>query len=471
MAVDFASESLDIVDVVVVGAGPAGMSAATRAAHAGLSVVLLDEQNAVGGQIYRAIGTADLRRKEILGPDYAAGTAVADAFAHSGARYIANASVWQVTRERTVHYLKDGKVGSFEGKRVILASGALERPFPIPGWTLPGVLTAGAAQILLKSAGEVPSSPPILAGCGPLLYLLGWQYVRAGVPIRALVDTTRREDRWRAKRHLLSALRAWPFLSKGLHLIRTLRQAGVPMYEGADNLRVEGKTATDGTARAAALAFTTHAGAQRIEADVILLHQGVVPNTQFTHALRAAHRWDDAQLCFTPEVDAWGEIDVPGIFVVGDGAGIGGAQAAAEQGLLAALAAASQLGAIDTAAREREAASHRAALSRAMRIRPFLDSLYRPRDANRIPADDTIVCRCEEVTAGDLRGFVSLGCVGPNQAKSFGRCGMGPCQGRMCGLTVTEVIADARKVSPAEVGYYRIRPPIKPLTLGELAGE
>ncbi|RDV00747.1 NAD(P)/FAD-dependent oxidoreductase [Trinickia dinghuensis] len=468
MAADFTSES---VDVVVVGAGPAGMSAATRAARAGLSVVLLDEQDAVGGQIYRAIGRADARRKDILGPDYTAGSAIAEAFAHSGARHVSNASVWQVTRERTVHYLKDGQVGSFEAKRVILASGALERPFPIPGWTLPGVLTAGAAQILLKSSGEVPASAPILAGCGPLLYLLGWQYVRAGVPIRALVDTTRHEDRWRAKRHLLSALRAWPFLSKGLQLIRTLRHAGVPIHEGADNLRVESTTASDGTQRAAALAFTTPAGQQRIEADVILLHQGVVPNTQFTQALRATHRWDDAQLCFTPQVDAWGELDVPGIFVAGDGAGIGGAQAAAEQGALSALAVVSQLGAIDAAARDREAATHRALLARVMRIRPFLDSLYRPREANRIPADDTIVCRCEEVTAGELRSFVALGCVGPNQAKSFGRCGMGPCQGRMCGLTVTEVIADARKVSPAEVGYYRIRPPIKPLTLGELAGE
>ncbi|WP_114814483.1 NAD(P)/FAD-dependent oxidoreductase [Paraburkholderia kururiensis] len=468
MAADFASEN---VDVVVVGAGPAGMSAAARAARAGLSVVLLDEQDAVGGQIYRAIGRADAQRKEILGPDYAIGASIADAFAQSGARHVANASVWQVTREHAVHYLKDGKVGSFAAQRVILASGALERPFPIPGWTLPGVMTAGAAQILLKSAGEVPSSAPVLAGCGPLLYLLGWQYVRAGVPIRALVDTTRHEDRWRAKRHLLSALRAWPFLSKGLHLIRTLREARVPIYEAADNLSVDGKADSNGVQRAAALSFTSQGRTHRVEADVILLHQGVVPNTQFTQALRATHRWNDAQLCFTPQVDAWGELDVPGIFVAGDGAGIGGAQAAAEQGTLAALAAAAQLGAIDAATRDREAAVHRAALERVMRIRPFLDSLYRPRDANRIPADSTVVCRCEEVTAGELRGFVALGCVGPNQAKSFGRCGMGPCQGRMCGLTVTEVIADARKVSPEEVGYYRIRPPIKPLTLGELAGE
>lgn len=459
------------IDVAVIGAGPAGLSAATQAARAGLSVVVLDEQESVGGQIYRAIERSDAQRRDILGPDYQAGSAITTAFARSGARYVPNASVWQVTREKTVHYLKDGKVGSFEAKRVVLATGALERPFPIPGWTLPGVLTAGAAQILLKSAGEVPSEPPVLVGCGPLLYLLGWQYVRAGVPIRALVDTTRHEDRWRAKRYMVSALRAWPYLSKGLQLMRTLRDAGVPMHEAADDLRVEGVIGEDGAERANALSFSVRGVSHRIEAKVILLHQGVVPNTQFSLSLRASHKWDGAQLCFTPTTDQWGELDVPGIFVAGDGGGIGGAQAAQMQGELTALAIAAQLGAIDAKTRDQSAAPRFRRLAEVMRIRPFLDSLYRPRDENRVPKDEVIVCRCEEVTAGQLRQFVELGCLGPNQAKSFGRCGMGPCQGRMCGLTVTEVIADARSVAPETVGYYRIRPPIKPLTLGELAGE
>ena len=459
------------VDVAVIGAGPAGLAAATRAAGAGLSVVLLDEQETVGGQIYRAIERSDAQRREILGPDYVTGAALAEAFAHSGARYEPNASVWQVTRERSVHYLKDGKTGSFEAKRVVLATGALERPFPIPGWTLPGVLTAGAAQILLKSAGEVPAEPPVLVGCGPLLYLLGWQYVRAGVPLRALVDTTRHEDRWRAKRHMISALRAWPYLAKGLQLLRALREAGVPIHEGADDLRIEGAPGDDGTDRAHALSFSVRGVPQRIEASVFLLHQGVVPNTQFSWSLRATHHWDDAQLCFTPQTDAWGELDVAGIFVAGDGGGIAGAQAAEAQGELSALAIATQLGALDQATRNHNAAPLLRRLAEVKRIRPFLDTLYRPRDENRVPQDDVQVCRCEEVTAGDVRRFVELGCQGPNQAKSFGRCGMGPCQGRLCGLTVTEVIAEARKVSPATVGYYRIRPPIKPLTLGELAGE
>jgi NADPH-dependent 2,4-dienoyl-CoA reductase/sulfur reductase-like enzyme len=452
------------VDVVVIGAGPAGMSAAIAAAGAGASVVLLDEQPTPGGQIYRAITQTDAARIELLGPDYAAGRALADAFATSGARYESGVAVWEVTRERRVNALQDGRVRSWQAQRVVLATGAMERPVPIPGWTLPGVMTAGAAQILLKAARVVPATGGlVLAGCGPLLYLLGWQYLRAGVKIRAIVDTTERADHRRAFAHAAGALRGWRVLAKGVKLMLALRRAGVPFHTGATGLAIEG------TDKAQALRFSAGGREHRIDADLVLLHQGVVPNTQFSWSLRASHRWDDAQLCWTPQSDAWGELDVPGIFIAGDGAGVGGAQAAALQGRLAGWQLAQQLGRIDAAERDRRATPVRAALTKQLAVRPFLDALYRPK--LRVPADDVIVCRCEEVTAGQLRSHVALGCTGPNQAKSFGRCGMGPCQGRLCGLTVTEVIAQARGVSPAEVGYYRIRPPIKPITLGELARE
>ena len=101
--------------------------------------------------------------------------------------------------------------------------------------------------------------------------------------------------------------------------------------------------------------------------------------------------------------------------------------------------------------------------------RAFLDVLNRPADALRKPVGDTIVCRCEEVTARQVRDTADLGCEGPNQMKAFLRCGMGPCQGRLCGLTVTELIAGQRGSTPADVGYYRLRPPVKPITLAELA--
>ncbi len=451
------------VDVVIVGAGPAGMAAATVAAQRGLTVTVLDEQEAPGGQIYRAITQTSARRLDILGPDYAAGGELARAFAASSAKHERGTSVWQVTPGRTVDYVQRGVVKSLEAGSVILCSGAMERPFPVPGWTLPGVLTAGAAQILLKSAEVVPSQPVVLAGCGPLLYLLGWQYLRAGVPIRAIVDTTDNADYRRALSHLSGALKGWRQLAKGLKLMCALKRAGVPFHQGATNLALEGADAVE------AIRFTAGGRAQRVPANVVLLHQGVVPNTQISWSLRAQHRWDDAQLCWAPVTDAWGELDVADIYVAGDGRGIGGAQAAEQQGRLAALEIAHRAGRIDRATRDNLAVPFRRALRETLHIRPFLDALYRPKDANRIPADDVTVCRCEEVSAGQLRGFVRLGCLGPNQAKSFGRCGMGPCQGRLCGLTVTEVIAAERGVSPAEVGYYRVRPPIKPVTLAELA--
>jgi len=451
------------IDLVVIGAGPAGLAAATAAAAQGTSVVLLDEQATPGGQIYRSITRTSPERLAALGPDYAAGAALTDAFIASAARHEGEAAVWQITRNRIVHYIQHGKTKALQAQRVIVCTGALERPFPIPGWTLPGVLTAGAAQILLKSAGAVPAEPVILAGCGPLLYLLGSQYIRAGVPIRAIVDTTDASDYRRALPHLAGAIAGWPLLKKGWSLMRALKRAGVPFYKGARALAVEGGET------AAGLRFELRGVTHRLSATVVLLHQGVVPHTQFTWSLRAHHRWDANQLCWTPSVDVWGELDVPGIFVAGDSRGIGGAQAAAEQGRIAALAALCSMGKIDAASRDQLAKGSFQALRCVLRIRPFLDALYRPKHQNRVPADDVIVCRCEEITAGDLRRIVELGCLGPNQAKSFSRCGMGPCQGRQCGLSVTEIIADQRGVSPTPVGYYRIRPPIKPLTLAELA--
>lgn len=459
------SAAHEVIDIAIIGAGPAGMAAAATAAGHGLSAVVFDEQSTPGGQIYRSITRSNPRRLEILGPDYAAGGELADRFARSGARHIAGASVWQVTREHEVNYLQNGMSKTLQARQVILCTGAMERPFPIPGWTLPGVLTAGAAQILLKSGDIAPAQPVVLAGCGPLLYLLGWQYVRAGVPIKAIVDTTDTADYARALKHLAGALAGWRYLKKGLMLMRTLKKSGVPFYTGATGLAVEGETAATG------LSFLSGGKRHRIDTGLVLLHQGVVPNTQFTWSLRATHAWDDAQLCWAPQVDAWGALDISGIYAAGDGRGIGGAAAAALQGSLAGLAAAHGAGKLTESDRDRLAEPMRAALRDNLHIRPFLDALYRPKLQNRVPADDVVVCRCEEVTAGAIREYIDLGCVGPNQTKSFGRCGMGPCQGRMCGLTVTEVIAEARAVPRAEVGYYRIRPPIKPITLAELAGE
>jgi NADPH-dependent 2,4-dienoyl-CoA reductase/sulfur reductase-like enzyme len=451
-------------DVIVVGAGPAGMSAACEARKWGLSVVLLDEQSTLGGQIYRSVDIASSRRRTVLGEDYVSGGEITRAFAASGAQHITEAAVWNVGRDMTVNYVSRGANKSVRGSFIVLASGAMERPFPIAGWTLPGVMGAGAAQILYKNSGALPSQPVVLAGCGPLLLLLANQYLTAGVKLKALVQTTALSDYVRASPRFGGAVKGWADIRKGLTMLRSLKQNKVPVFSGATRMAVEGKLKAEG------LRFT-HKGVEKvIESPLILLHQGVVPNTQITWSLRTKHAWNEAQLCWVPVADAYGEIEHSGIYIAGDSRGIVGAKAAALQGRLAAIAIANKVQSVGLVARSRDERTVRAELNARTSIRPLLDSLYRPTNENRIPRDDSVViCRCEEVTAGQIRKYVSDGCVGPNQTKAFGRCGMGPCQGRLCGLTVTELIADARNVPPCEVGYFRIRPPLKPITMGELA--
>jgi thioredoxin reductase/bacterioferritin-associated ferredoxin len=450
----------DAYDVAVIGAGSAGLAAATLCARAGLATVLFDEQPAAGGQIYCAVAASPLAAGTILGDDYWSGARLVEACAASGAEHVAGATVWSLSREREIGISHAGTARLVRARRVILATGAIERPYPIPGWTLPGVMTAGAAQILLKSAALVPRGRTVLAGSGPLLWLLARQYLAAGAEIAAILDTTPHAN-WRRALPFAPAFLASPYFRKGLALLRTVRRRMRIVPHVAE-------LAAEGSERLQAVRYRTARGEERIDADLLLLHRGIVPNVNLAMAAGIAHRWDKAQRCFVPELGADGATSLESIAIAGDGGGIAGAEAAVEQGRLAAIAAIRALKPEAAAGFAEAESAARRALARWRRGRRFLDALYRPDSAR--PPGDTIVCRCEEVTAREIEAAVAQGCAGPNQLKAFTRCGMGPCQGRMCGLTVTELIAAGRGVSPAEVGYYRLRPPVKPVTLGELAG-
>ncbi len=449
-------------DLAIIGAGPAGMAAAREAADLGLAVVLLDEQARPGGQIYRDVERAGPVRGDILGEDYTAGTRLTQALLHDRIRHIAGAVLWAIEDGFCLSYTQDGRAAQVSADRVLIATGALERPMPLPGWTLPGVMTAGAGQILLKQSG-VLARRAVLVGSGPLLYLIAAQMVRAGTPPLALVETQTVADRTRALHHISGALRGWRYLVKGLKLLAQITRARVPRHTGATGIAIEGSD------RAEAVTFTSHGRAHRIDCDTVFLHHGVVPNTQAARSLGVMHRWRRDQACFSPVLDPWGETDVPGIYVAGDGAGIVGAKAAEHAGRLAALAVATSAGHLGQGERDRRAKRLRLALDRERAVRPFLDAAYPPCVEALAPADGTIICRCEEVTAGTIRSHAKLGCLGPNQSKAFGRAGMGPCQGRYCGLTVTALLAAANGRTEDDTGYYRIRPPLKPVTLGELA--
>jgi NADPH-dependent 2,4-dienoyl-CoA reductase/sulfur reductase-like enzyme len=447
-------------DIAVLGAGPAGMAAATRAAQLGARVLLLDEQPGPGGQIYRNVEKASDHQHRILGPDFTAGRELTQAFRNSGAEYRPGCTIWDVTDEGTVTFSHAGQPEQISARHLILATGATERPMPLPGWTLPGVMTAGAAQILLKSGGLV-ARDSVLVGCGPLLYLLAAQMIAAGHKPTALLETQTQGDMWAARSDLPGALRGWPYLAKGAGLLARIMTARVKRFTGVRDVSLIGEDSVT------SVRFTYNGKTHEIPTDTVLLHHGVVPNTQISRGLRLDHAYDDLQRCFVPKVDAMGLSSHPTISIAGDGAGIGGAKVAALSGEIAALGAAQALGLISDAAPL--AAPLQAKRRKELAVRPFLDRAYPPAAQSLRPADATIVCRCEEVTAGDIRRFAMLGCKGPNQAKAFGRAGMGPCQGRFCGLTVTEILAQETGQSQQHTGALRIRAPFKPVTLGELA--
>ena len=425
--------------------------------------MVIDEQPGPGGQIWRSIETSD-RRDRILGESYVVGRAAAQAFRTSGTHYLPDTQLWRLEPGFRAFVSRERQAQLIEARTVILATGAQERPVPFPGWTLPGVLTVGAAQILLKSAGQIPSGPVWVAGSGPLVLLYLSQLLRAGGKVAGYLDTTP-AGQWRtALAHLPRALRAAGELAKGLRWTTSLRMSGMPIIK--DVIEVEAL----GSERIRELRYRTGRGVTRtVQTQTLLVHEGVVPSLHAPLSLDCSVTWNGDQECFVPTVDRWGESSQLDVFIAGDGAGIAGARAAQVRGALAAHRVAVKLGRIGEEQAEAAARPLRRTLERELALRPFLDALFKPRPQVFAPADETIVCRCEEVTARELRARAAVGCLGPTQIKAATRAGMGPCQGRQCGYTVTRILGATQNRPPAEVGFFHIRPPLTPVTLGELA--
>ena len=481
----------ETAELAIVGAGPAGMSAAVAAREHGIDTLVLDEQTAPGGQIYRNVETVTAGRPNtarVLGEDYVAGAAIVRAFRECGARYSPRTSVWEVsTVARRADEAAPLELGILQGgvarlvraHCVIVAAGARERAAPVPGALLPGVMGVGGAQSLLKSSGLVPDAPAVIAGSGPLVYLVACQLARAGAPVRAVLLTMSPGRFRRAAGALPQALAMPGELRKGLGWRRALAGQGVKVMHASD-------LAIIGDERVEAVRFF-HRGRERsMNASLVLLHEGVIPNAHLTLAAQLDHVRDERQHGFRPAVDEWGETSERGLLAAGDCAHVLGAQAAADSGRLAALEAAYRLGRIDSRRRDALAKPHRASLERRRRFQEFLDFAFEPGAAVLRPSDPAVtVCRCEEVTIAEIESVIARGCPGPDQAKAFTRCGMGPCQGRMCATVVSGIFAGRRGagtgadagigtrtgagVDVDTVGHYRIRPPVKPITVGELA--
>ncbi|MDF0600973.1 FAD/NAD(P)-binding oxidoreductase [Psychromarinibacter sp. C21-152] len=440
--------------VLIVGAGPAGMRAAETLAEAGLHPVVVDEAARAGGQIYRRPPEGFTRPAEKL---YGSEAAKARRLHALFDRLVAEGRVTHLP-ERSVLALSGGVaqvLGAVREEiafdRLILATGATDRLAPVPGWESAGVYTLGAAQIALKAQGVALGRRIVLAGSGPLLTLLATQLRAAGAEVAAVLDTAPMRAQIAAG---AAMARARPQTTlRGLRLRAAL---GRRYHAGVTLERIE---TADGPV---AMHWRDARGrARRTACDMVGLGWHLRADTHLADLAGARFDWSEPFRQWLPRCDALGRAG-DGFYVAGDGQRLLGADGAEEAGRAAAIACLQDLGLPHPAPAP--------VLRRLARMERFAHALARafpwPAEAVRALPDATVVCRCENISAGLLRETLPLSGAEANRAKSLSRVGMGRCQGRYCQLAGAEIVAASAGRSVAEAGRLRAQPPARPAPIG-----
>lgn len=464
---------MQVSQLVVIGAGPGGIAAVTEAAKAGVRVTLLDENPKAGGQIYRQFD-AGLRvtDPERLGRDYDRGRALLREFGMLAEKveYLSEAMIWGLFDNNNLAFQHNGASQRLGFEHLILAAGAYDRPVPFPGWTLPGVFTAGGCQRLVKMQGVLPGEKILLAGTGPLQLVLADQITRAGGKVVAILEAGHID-------YSLQSLKGiwgnWELLGDALHYRRSIRKAGVPFLwnhlileaRGDDSVAEAVITEVDKDWRP--IPNRRHT----LKVDTICLGYGFVPSVELSLQAGCDHEYLPHLGGWVPVCGEKMETSLPHIYSVGDGSGVAGSKAALLEGRIAGLAVAHSLGYLTHSKVEAQIAHLRKDLRRINRLRRVLDKMSRPRPGlYELACDDTIICRCEEVTYQEIIAAISEDRTNTiNDLKRMTRAGMGRCQGRMCVPAVMEILSRRQKTLAWESKSLRPRPPAKPVSLGILS--
>ncbi|AMM23698.1 FAD-dependent oxidoreductase [Variovorax sp. PAMC 28711] len=451
-------------DVLVIGGGPAGLRAALAARKAGASVLLLDERPQSGGQFYKPLAPS---HAAVSAPDrqFADGLALTHAVQAAGVEVHQGAQVWAAFSATEVGALIDGRSTVVTCKQLVIAPGAYERPAPFPGWTLPGVMTTGAAQTLARAYRVAPGQRVLIAGNGPLNLQLAAELLAGGATVVAVLESAAKPSLAQARSLWRAARTAPDLLWQGARYLRQLRRHQVPVLWQHTVTAAEGD---QGAPRVRRIAASGPDGAVFFDADTLCLGYGFVPSTELARMLGCEHRLVDRHLGYLATVTAEdGATSVPGVFVVGDGADLGGSRVALARGALAGAAAARRLGLSPQVPEDTQRQ-----LERALQFQQALWSLYAaPPVSLASVSDDTVLCRCEEITFGSVRAQIRAGRDTLAALKRNTRLGMGRCQGRYCANTAARLVKETTGRAAEPEQYFAPRLPAKPVPAGALGFE
>lgn len=461
-------------EVLVVGGGPAGLAAATEAAGLGLSVGVADERVTLGGQIYKQLGPGfRVRDPQALGPEYLRGRALIEGAEQSGATLMLNTAVVAIRGDQAVLVEGDRPARTVTARKLILSPGAYDRPVVFPGWTLPGVLTAGGAQTLVKTQRVLPGRRIIFAGSGPLALAFPAQLYGYGAQVELVLEAGPPPGPADIARIAGAALGNVHLLRDAVAYRAQLLRARIPLRYRRIVVRAEGNARVESITHAAVDAMwrVIPGSEECVPADTLCIGYGFVPSVELLRLAGCDFAYDEDRGGPVVATDEWMRTSVPGVLAAGDGTGVEGSYIAIGEGQLAGIAAARELGALSedearaaagpVRRRLRRKRAFRNALGQMHAIGPGVHELARP---------ETIVCRCEEVSRDELDAVIDAS-ADANVVKGLTRAGMGLCQGRSCQKQIAALIAARHDRNIGDVAMATARIPVRPVPLSAIADE
>jgi D-hydroxyproline dehydrogenase subunit alpha len=459
------------VQVLVVGAGPAGLSAARAAALCGAKVTVIDERATPGGQYFKQIAKShDIIEPRRVDAQVRGGRELIAEVEGLGVTICREATVWGAFSAQAIAVNAHGAQQVLAAERLVLATGVYERGVPVPGWTLPGYMTTGAAQTLLRAYRVLPGRRVVVAGNGPLNLQLAAELVAAGAIVVAVVEAAPRPGLRRGAQ-IVRAIRASPRLrADGVTYLARLRRACVPLIYGSAVVgvqgdgRVEACTVTKIDAKGHPLPGTSIP----YVADTVCVGYGFLPSNEIARALGCRHRRSQSGSLSTI-TDDHGLTSVAGVYAIGDMVALTGAHAARSQGFITGCAIAESLGRPLPLSVARELAVVQRELRRHLSFQQALWQLFAaPPLRAQLATKDTIVCRCEGVSRATIDRALQGGAVTLGAVKRRTRAGMGRCQGRYCESLVAAMLPQETPVPRDELFEFAPRAPIKPMRVKDL---
>ena len=464
---------IDDVELVVVGAGPAGIEAAITASQAGVDVTLIDSSPKPGGQYFKQIPAPF--QSDDHSDHHAKAQQSFKRLGSSSVHLLQNTLVWGIfegskpgTWCLTLH--GPDAPARLNARAVILATGAFDRSVPFPGWDLPGVITTGAALTMIKNQRLLPGKRVILSGTGPLQLAAAAHLVQAGAEVAAVCESAT-NLLWRSIPHLPAVWGQWGRMNEGMNFMRTLAGARVDYRLGWAVTCARGENRVNEATIAKLDSNGKPIPQSKIirAVDTVVVGYNLTPSTELCRLLDCELEFDIRRGGFIPRRNEAMQTSCQGIYAVGDCAGIGGAEMAMIEGRIAGYSAAVQLAHLTERCALQAASREKTALRREQRFARLLGNLFSPPPGLYTLAEaDTIICRCEQVTLGQIQEAITYGAQTVGDVKNLVRTGMGNCQGRTCGSMVAQILAAETGRMVEDVRYFNIRPPVHPVPLGAI---